>query len=157
MSNFLSSKNVRAVLIILGSLIILFVAFGLGIAVGYERAGFAAGLDKNYYRIFYGASPGGPLGSMTSVMPVPGPGPIHGVVGTVIDLGTSTISVRDGDGDEQSVAVPTGTSIRQGEGTVVIGNVSVGDQIAVIGEPDADGQIVARFIRIIPVSSTTNQ
>ena len=153
MSNFLSSKKVRAVLLILGGLIVLFVVFGLGIAVGYDRAGFAAGFGKNYYRMFYGAVPAGPAAMMAPPMPEA----IHGVVGTVIDLGTSTISVEDEEDNEQSVVVPSGTSIRQGGDTVVIGEMNVGDQIAVIGEPDADGQIVARFIRILPASSTLGQ
>ena len=75
----------------LGGLIVLFVVFGLGIAVGYERAGFATGFDRNYYRIFFGGAPGSPIGMMAPPMPVA----MHGVVGTVIDVGTSTISVTD--------------------------------------------------------------
>ncbi len=154
MSNFLESKRVRAVLWILSGLIVLFVVFGLGIAVGYERAGFAAGFDRNYYQIFFGGPPGGPIGMMAPPMQ----GAIHGVVGTVIDVGTSTISVTDQKNNEQSVAVSSGTVIRDGDSDSAIGDIAVGDQIAVIGEPDSNGQIGARFIRILSAvsSSTTN-
>jgi uncharacterized membrane protein len=153
MSNFLESKKVRVVLWILGGLIVLFVVFGLGITVGYDRAGFAAGFDQNYYQNFYGASPGGSIGMMAPPMPVA----IHGVVGTVIDLGTSTISVKDQQNNEQSVEVSPGTDIRNGNGNIMIGDMVVGDIIAVIGEPNNQGQIAARFIRIISApSSTTN-
>lgn len=151
MSNLLESKKVRTVLWILGGLIVLFVVFGLGIAVGYDRAGFAAGFDRNYYRIFFGGPPGGPVGMMSPPMPVA----THGVVGTVIDLGTSTISVADGKNNEQSVLVSSGTVIRDGDSDSVIGDMAVGDQIAVIGEPDNNGQIEARFIRIISTPSST--
>ncbi|HUC31257.1 MAG TPA: hypothetical protein VMR99_01040 [Candidatus Paceibacterota bacterium] len=151
MNNFLESKKVRAVLWILGGLIILFIVFGLGIVVGYDRAGFAAGFNNNYFRIFYGAQPGGPVGLMTPPMPVA----MHGVVGTVIDLGTSTISVKDQKDNEQSVAVSSGTVIRSGASDVTIGSVAIGDQIAVIGEPNNEGQIVARFIRIFSSASST--
>jgi len=48
MSNFLESRKIRTVLYILGGVILLFVVFGLGITVGYDRAGFAAGFDQNY-------------------------------------------------------------------------------------------------------------
>ncbi|MGD1003624.1 MAG: hypothetical protein ABR884_03575 [Minisyncoccia bacterium] len=151
MSNFLESKTVRTILWILGGLIVLVVVFGLGIAVGYDRAGFASGFDRNYFRIFYGAAPGGPVGLMAPPMPVA----IHGVVGTVIDLGTSTISVKDQQGNEQSVAVSSGTDIRNGNGNIMIGDVTVGDQIAVIGEPNSVGQIDAHFIRILSMPSST--
>jgi hypothetical protein len=152
MSNFLESKTVRAVLWILGGLIVLFVVFGLGIAVGYQRAGFAAGFEKNYFRNFYGAVPQGPMGTMPQPVQVA----IHGVVGTVIDVGSSTISLKDQQDNEQSVAIPSGTVIRSGDSNVTIADVAVGDQIAVIGEPSSVGQIEAHFIRILSTSSSTS-
>jgi hypothetical protein len=151
MSNFLESKVVRTILWILGGVIILVVGFGLGITVGYDRAGFASGFDQNYYRNFYGAAPGGSVGLVSPPMSVA----THGVVGTVIDLGTSTISVENQQGNEQSVAVSSGTDIRNGNGNIMIGDVAVGDQIAVIGEPNSDGQVDARFIRILRTPSST--
>jgi uncharacterized membrane protein len=143
MSNFLESKKIRAILWILGGLIVLFVVFGLGIFVGYGRAGFAAGFDRNYYRNFYGtgAPSAGPIG-------------VHGIVGTVIDLGTSTISVTDQESNEQSVAVSSGTVIREQNNDITISGIEVGDQIAVIGEPNNQGQVSARFIRVFPASSS---
>ncbi len=146
MSNFLGSKKIRAVLWMLSGLIILFVVFGLGITVGYERAGFASGFDRNYSRIFFGK----PIGIMAPSMPIV----IHGVVGTVIDIGTSTISVENQNHNERSVVVSSGTDIRYGQESVSIGNIAVGDMIAAIGEPNTIGQIDARFIRVFPASSS---
>jgi len=153
MSNFLESRTVRTILWVLGGLIVLFVVFGLGIAVGYERAGFAAGFDRNYYRIFFGGPP--PDGAVGMMAP-PMPAAIHGVVGTVIDLGTSTISVADRQDNEQSVVISPGTVLRNSDGTITIAGIAVGDTIAVIGEPNSEGQIDARFIRIISDSSSTS-
>jgi hypothetical protein len=150
MSNLLESKIVRKVLWGLGGLIVLFLVFGLGITVGYRRAGFANGFDQNYYRNFYGGPPQGPMGMMAPPMPVA----IHGVVGTVIDIGTSTIAVKDQQDNEQSVALSPMTIIRSGANDVGIGDLAAGDQIAVIGEPNDQGQITARFIRIFPASSS---
>lgn len=141
----------RTVLWILGGLIVLFVVFGLGIAVGYERAGFADGFDRNYFRIFFGGPPTGPIGMMVPPMS----GNLHGVVGTVIDLGTSTISVENQQNNEQSVVVFPGTIIRDGNNTVMIDAMEIGDQIAVIGEPNDQGQIVAHFVRILFTPSST--
>ena len=149
MSNFLESKKIRAVLWALGGLIILFVVFGLGIAVGYDRAGFAANFNENYYHIFYGAPPGGVVGFMAPPMPVA----IHGVVGTIIDIGSSTISVKDQKDNEQSVEISSRTVIRSGDSDITIENVAIGDQIAVIGEPNGEGQIDARFVRVLPSPS----
>ncbi len=150
----LESKKVRAVLWILGGLIVVFLAFGLGVAVGYGRAGFATGFDRNYFRIFYGASTGISTGGMATgvIMPTP-PVAIHGVVGTIIDLGTSTITVDDQQGNEQSIVVSSGTIIRSGNNTIAIGSLGTGDHIAVIGDPTGGGQINARFIRIFTAPS----
>jgi hypothetical protein len=136
---------------VLGGLIVLVVVFGLGISVGYDRAGFASGFDRNYFQMFFGAPPGGTIGLVAPPMPVA----THGVVGTVIDLGTSTISVENQQGNEQSVMISSSTAIRNGNGNVIIGNIAVGDQIAVIGEPTSDGQIDAHFIRILSMPSST--
>lgn len=151
MSNFLASKKVRTVLWVLGGLIVLVVVFGLGITVGYDRAGFASGFDRNYFRIFFGGPASGPMGLIAPSMPVG----THGVVGTVIDLGTSTISVENQQDTEQSVEVSSGTAIRNGNNNITLAEVMVGDQIAVIGEPNSDGQVDARFIRILSASSST--
>jgi hypothetical protein len=141
MSNFLESKKIRAIIFILSGLIILFVVFGLGIAVGYDRAGFASSFDRNYYKNFYGAPPGGPVA-------------IHGIVGTVIDVASSTLSLRDPDNNEKSVEISSGTVIRENEIDIVLQNITVGDHVAVIGEPNDQGQIFARFIRVFTASST---
>jgi hypothetical protein len=150
MSNLLESKKIRAVLWILGGLIVLFLAFGLGITVGYNRAGFANGFDQNYNRNFHGGPPQGPAGMVAPAMPVN----IHGAVGTIIDVETSTIAVKDQQNNEQSVAVISGTVIRSGEKDITIGSLAPGDHITVIGEPNDQGQIIARFVRIFPASSS---
>lgn len=151
MSTVLESKKIRTVLWILAGCILLFVAFGLGITVGYDRAQFATGFDRNYYRIFYGGQPQGAMGMVAPAMPAA----IHGVVGKVIDLGSSTISVADQKNNEQSVAVSSGTVIRNGQNTIMIGDIAVGDMIVVIGEPNSQGQIDARFIRILGNQSSS--
>jgi hypothetical protein len=147
MKNLLASKTIRAVIIILGGLIILFLVFGLGVSVGYRRAGFAANFDQNYYHDFYGTTSTGPAGMGGRVMMA-----IHGIAGTVIDVGSTTLSVSDSDTDEESVEVSSDTVIREGENTIMIGNIATGDHVAVIGSPNDQGQVVARFIRVFPAS-----
>jgi len=92
---------------------------------------------------------------MVSVVAPPMPAAMHGVVGTVIDVGSSTISVKDQQDNEQSVAISSGTVIRDGDSDVAIMDVAPGDQIAVIGEPNNAGQISARFIRVLSTPTST--
>lgn len=147
MKNTLESKVVRTILWVLGGLIVLFLVFGLGLSLGYRRAGFEAGFSENYARNFPGG-PGGMAGMMGGAMP------IHGAVGTVIDITTSTISLQDDDGDEHFVLVASGTPVREGEQTFALADIKAGEGIAVIGAPNDQGQIVARFIRVFPASSS---
>lgn len=136
---------------VLASLIVLLVVFGLGITIGYDRASFASRFDQNYYHNF---TPGAGL--------VPsGPAPIgdHGITGSVIDVSTSTISVQDQNNNEHSITIASGTVIRETNNTIQISDIKIGDQIVVIGEPNPQGQVLARFIRVFTTSSSipTNQ
>lgn len=145
MSNFLHSHKTRAVLFTLGAIVLLLIVFGFGIAVGYYHAIFASRFGENYYHNFYGGTPG--LAPMNE----------HGIVGTVIDVSSSSISVSDQGKNEQSVEILGDTVIREINNTITIGDIVPGDQITVIGEPNTQGQIQARFIRVFDASSSLPQ
>lgn len=142
MKDFLKSSGVHAVLWILGGLILLLVAFGFGAMVGYREASYAGNFGNNYYRNFYGPPMGQPFFNP------------HGVAGEVIDLSSSTISVKDLDGDEHSVMVASSTAIREGSAAITIGDIHIGDMITVIGAPNGSGQVEARLVRVISTSSS---
>jgi len=140
MKDLLQSSNVKAALWILGAVIVLLLIFSAGITVGRRQAFFGSRFGENYYRDFYGEAPMGMgMGRMPNM---------HGTVGKVIDVTSSTISVADADGDEHSVAVAPETVIRKNAATIAIGEVKVGDMITVIGGPNESGQIQATFIRV---------
>jgi hypothetical protein len=149
MNDFLKAPKTKTLLWILCSVLVVLVAFGLGIIVGYRRAIFASGWGENYYHNFYGM----PTGSGFTVGIGPGAPPFnpHGVVGDVIDIGTSTLSVKDVDGDEQSIFVATATPIREMNNTISFTAIEVGDHVTIIGEPNDTGQVEARFIRVFTV------
>ncbi len=143
MKDFLqSSKGVHAALWALGGLIVVLSAFGFGAMVGYRQASYAGNFGDNYYRNFYGPSMGQPFFNP------------HGVTGEVIDLGSSTISVKDLDGDEHSVMVMQDTAIREGDAAIMLGGIHIGDMITVIGAPNGSGQVAARLVRVISSSSS---
>jgi hypothetical protein len=151
MKDLMQSQKIKSALWILGAVILLLIVFGLGMAAGYRRAVFSDRFGENYFRNFYGGPPGGPI----AIGPMGGmPFNMHGVAGEVIDVSSSTISVKDPDGDELSVVVATDAVIREGAQTIMVGDVKPGDMITVIGAPNAAGQIQARFIRIFSASSS---
>ena len=149
MKDFLSSQKFKRVLWIVGGVAAAFLIFGLGIAVGYRKALFSSSWGQNYYQNFYGNSKGGPMGALTANTPWNA----HGVTGSVIDVSSSTISIRDDDNNERSVEISSDTIIRKMNDTISIGTLSVGDNIAVIGEPNGNGQVHARLVRVFGTSS----
>lgn len=148
MKDILQSKTIRGTLWVVGAIIVLLLVFGLGTLVGYHRAMFASGFGANYYRNFNPAPRGlaGPEGQMSFSM--------HGVAGTVLDVASTTLSVEDQSGNEQSVLVTSGTAIREMSDVIIISNIQAGDTITVIGDPNQSGQIEARFIRVFGASSS---
>lgn len=140
----------KVILWILGGIAVFFLVFGLGIAVGYSKAMFAVRWDANYPHNFYAAQGAGPFNVLE-----PAPWNTHGVAGVIIDVASGTISVRDVENNERSVVILPETVIRAMEGTISADGIDLGDQITAIGEPNPQGQLIARFIRVIaePTSS----
>jgi hypothetical protein len=149
--DFLKMPKTRHLLWTLCGLLVVLVAFGLGLLVGYRRAIFAADFGARYYRTAFGDPFGQPMiGAMA-----PGPMIMHGVAGQVIDVSTGTVLVRDVHGNEAMISVVSGTPVRNKDGTISIRDILPQDQIVVIGDPGVNGDVRARFIRIL--ESTTTQ
>lgn len=142
MKNFLQSPKTRAILVIIAGVIVLLVIFAFGASVGYHRGLFASRFGRYYAANFYG----GPAGKVSFTA--------NGVAGDVIAVSSATIAVEDRDGDEQFVTISPDTLIREANNTVLMQDMNVGDTITVIGEPNGEGQIQARFIRLFPGSSS---
>lgn len=168
MKDFLQSPKIRPILWGLGALIILLLVFSLGTAVGYRRALFASRWGQHYYANFYGVPPGA---SFSAVPGIPGmivkgvvngpdgimmraPFNMHGVAGEVLDVATATISVRNPFGVEESVVVFPDTVIRGVNGTITLRDMNAGTWVAVIGAPNGNGQVGAKFIRVFLSSSS---
>lgn len=147
MKDIITSPKIKATLGVIGALILLLLMFGAGNAIGYRRALFASRWGENYYRNF----PGGFMGPMGMGV---GPFNMHGVAGEVIDVSSSTISVKDLSGTEQSVALLPDTDVRGPEVRFGSGGITVGSWVTVIGAPNGQGQIQARFIRVFASSSS---
>jgi hypothetical protein len=136
MKNFLESKKTRAVIFTLGGIAGALLIFGGGVAVGYQKAIFSSSEGMNYQHNFGMGLQRGPNA--------------HGVMGDVIDVASSSFSVTDSDNDEHSIVITSDTVIRDVDQTVSVSEIAPGSRVVVIGAPNADGQVEARFVRVFP-------
>ena len=146
--NALESKIALGIFIGAGILCIAVIIFTAGMAVGMHKAEFGHHWNENYERNF-GMIHHGPNDMFN--MPLENNFPnAHGASGKIIKVELPTFIVEETDGTEKVVHIDTTTHIH-----TVTGNA---DQTAivddagavVIGEPNTDGQIEAKFIRILP-------
>jgi hypothetical protein len=131
---------------ILAAIVIFFIAFGLGVSVGYQKGIFSSEWGRNYERNFSGMPPPGMMAGTGGAMPQN----MHGAAGTVIDVSDSGMSVRDNDNDEQSIIVASDTVIKKMNATILLSTITIGDRVVVIGAPNSNGQVEAHFIRVFP-------
>lgn len=138
--------NVLAKVIVV---VVLFAAFmfvlGVGIWIGEEHARFSFRWAQNYHKNFGGSSEvliGDSLNKdMTNS---------YGVFGSIIAMDFKTIIVRGQDNIEKTVIVFDDTTIRNAMGIVPFSKLQIGDSVVVIGSPGTQGQIDAKFIRVLP-------
>ena len=151
MKTFLSSQAFKKILLVIGGIAVVFLIFGFGVMIGYHSALFSSSWGQNYYRNFYGNGPqNGPMGGFVARAPFND----HGVTGSVIDVSSSSVSIRDDDNNERSIVISSDTIIKKMDNTIYISMIAIGDKIAAIGEPNENGQVRARFVRVFGASSS---
>jgi hypothetical protein len=74
----------------------------------------------------------------------------HGVFGQILKVDGSVVSIKGRDGVEKSVLVNSATSIKLFRDDIKVSDLKVDDFVSIIGEPNAAGQIVAKFMRVMP-------
>ncbi len=142
------SKCFKNTVIFLLIFIILAVTFGLGTMVGYRKAKFSYQWGDNYHKNF-----GGPRGGFMGRLPSPlrfdedfiNP---HGLAGSIIKIDGANIIVKGNDNVEKTILLSDKTVIRNGRQDIKAGDLKVGDLIVTIGDPNSNGQIEAKLIRI---------
>ena len=139
------SKNVRAVIIGIGVLILVLGILRIGISIGEHRARFAGEFGQNYERNFLGSR--GMMGSGYFGGMVPGG---HGATGNILSINLPQIIINGPDNLEKTVLIGTSTVLRQFQQNIAGSQLKVGDFVVVIGNPDNNGQIEAGLIRVMP-------
>ena len=151
-NNILESKSFRAVVLSLAGLIILVFVFGLGVFVGTEKADFSFKWADEYHRNF-----GGPQNGLFGDMMGQNFTDSNGVFGQIIKIDPSTgsgqaaiLTIKGKDNVEKSILVSDDTTIVYQRKNIKISELKVDENAVVIGDPDSNGQIQAKLIRILP-------
>lgn len=139
------SKVFVGVLYGIGIVIVLVLIFSAGISVGFHKASFGRAWGENYEKNF----------GMRPNFPGPGFGQdkmpnAHGAVGKIIKIELPTIMVQDKDNTEKVVLIKDDTKIQAVQKEIKNTDLKLDDFIVVIGSPNDQGQIEAKFIRLMP-------
>jgi hypothetical protein len=144
MLELFESKVLVKVLYIVGFVIVLILVFSAGISVGFRKASFGRAWGDNYERNFGMMS--GRLGFGKDNFPN-----ANGAIGKIIKIELPTVIVQDKNNIEKVVLINSDTKIQKMMEEIQVSDLSVNDSIVVIGSPNNQGQIEAKFIRVMPL------
>jgi len=132
---------ILAIIVVAGLLI----AFRIGMFVGFRKATYSFHWSDNYHQMF-----AGPRRGFFDDFEGKGFTDAYGIFGSVMKIENNDIVIRDKDATEKTVVTSSATMIRKGRQTIQTSDLTTDDDVVVIGEPDAQGRIDAKFIRVFP-------
>jgi len=151
------SKILVGILYGIGIIIILALVFSAGISVGFHKASFGRAWGDNYSKNFgMGGQGGGPMGEFGKNGPMGFFPNANGVAGKIIKIELPTIMVLDKDNIEKIVLIKEDTKIQKMRDNIKSSDLKVDDFIVVIGSPNDQGQVEAKFIRMMPSPDSLN-
>lgn len=138
-------KSLKWLLAGLVELLLLIGVFSLGMNVGFHKANFTYSWVSHYPKNFN--LPVGLPPAKDFFNP-------HGVFGQILTNNNgSSLIIKDSDGNEKTILVSPGVTIRQNYQNLQPDNLKDNEQIIIIGDPNSQGQIQARFIRVLGQSN----
>lgn len=147
--NFIKSKTAAAIIASLFIVALLIIAFNLGAFVGYRKAEFSYAWGENYHRNFAGPK-GGFLREFEKDFLGRDFMESHGVFGSIIEIKDSELIIKGKDNIEKIVSVNEQTDIRRFRDNIELKDLSTDELVVVIGQPNDEGKIEAKFIRAMP-------
>ncbi len=145
MNELLKNKIFQVFILVLCVLLVFISGFWLGLRVGEHQRGFARDWSDNYHKNFAGPR-GGFLKEMRDHEFINA----NGVFGQIIKIEGTTV-IAKGEADiEKIIMVSERTIINRGPEKINVSQLQVDDNIIVVGEPDNQGRIMAKLIRVMP-------
>ena len=140
------------ILIVVGVVVVTMLIFSAGIFVGFHKASFGRAWGENYERNF-GMGPNRMMFGRDNFPNA------HGAVGKIIKIELPTIIVQDEkDNTEKVILIKEGgdTRIQEMMTSIKATDLAINDYVVVIGSPNDQGQIEAKFIRVMPFGLPTS-
>ncbi len=144
-------KGLRLWIYIIGGLFVLCVTFQLGVLTGYHKASYARDWGDHYGNNFGMERPESFRGMMRGGLPIG-----HGATGKVLTVTLPTFIIEDRDGTEKTIIVSSTTIIKSAMQITSSTSITPNALVVVIGQPNKDGQIEAKLIRLMPTSFGTS-
>lgn len=143
-SKFFHSKAFKISFVVIAVVIAALLIFKLGVFVGYRKANFSYRWAENYHKNFGGPREGF-FNDFYDRDFIDG----HGMSGLVMKIDGNVLIIKDRDNTEKTVTISDQTVIRVNRDTIKITDLKIDDRIVIIGSPDNQGQIEAKFIRVM--------
>lgn len=138
-------KKINVAIAVLFGLGLLCGAFSIGMTVGFHKARFSYDWGEQYDMNF-----GGPHHGIFGFREGPQFMDAHGTFGQIIKIDSTDIVVRGRDNIEKVILVDDDTLIQRMRETIQLSDLHTNDIVTIIGEPNEQGQISAKFIRLMP-------
>ena len=141
-SGIARSKTFQGVILGLGIVIAALFIFQAGIFIGYRKASFSYRWGENYHRNFGGPRGGFLRGRFPNDFVNP-----HGTFGQIIKIELPVITIQGREAEKTIIANNT-TIIRKFSDELKPSDLKVNDAVVVVGDPNEEGQIKAKLIRV---------
>ncbi|HTK04068.1 MAG TPA: hypothetical protein VL500_00630 [Candidatus Eisenbacteria bacterium] len=141
----LKTPGAKRIFRFLVAIIVLLLVFHAGKAAGYHKARFSRGWEENYHRNFAGPR-GGFRGDFREKEFIDA----HGTFGQILTTDGATLVIKGRDGVEKTIILSANTSINRFRDAIAASDLKADDFVVVIGEPDDQGRIAAKLVRVMP-------
>jgi hypothetical protein len=118
--------------------------FYAGVTIGFYKASFGHAWGENYERNF-GMMSDRPMLNENNFPNA------NGAIGKIIKIELPTLIVEGRDNTEKVILIKKDTQIQEIRKLITTNDLKVDDFVVVIGAPNEQGQIEAKFIRVMPV------
>ena len=146
--NFWQSKTFQGIILGVLGFACLLVVFKAGTIVGAMKANFSCRWSDNYHKNFAGPAKG--FGEFFKGFGDNDFIESNGIFGEVIKNEEGALVVKGRDGVEKIIKISETTEIKSMRDSIKWEDIKINEQVVIIGEPNNEGQIEAKLIRVMP-------